>query len=185
MVQVFLEKRTPLSITTKSHHIQDDLGLLAEFAQSLPLTIFMTITSTDEALTRQLEPTTCTVKKRLETIRKLANTGITVGVLMAPVFPGMTDNEKMMESVAKAVSEAGAIYWYADLLNLREQARDYFMPYKATYAYSYPPKAQRQRIRQLQVEIAARYGLNTVERSQIVPPSQEPLATQLQFDFGA
>ncbi len=196
MVQVFLEKRTPLSITTKSHHIQDDLGLLAKFAQSLPLTIFMTITSTDEALTRQLEPTTCTVKKRLETIRKLANAGITVGVLMAPVFPGMTDNEKMMESVAKAVSEAGAIYWYADLLNLREQARDYFMPYldeirpdltpryKATYAYSYPPKAHRQRIRQLQVEIATRYGLNTVERSQIVPPSKEPLATQLQFDFG-
>lgn len=195
MVQVFLEKRTPLSITTKSHHIQDDLGLLAEFAQSLPLTVFMTITSTDEALTRQLEPTTCTVKKRLETIHKLASAGIAVGVLMAPVFPGITDNEAMMDSVAKVVSEAGALYWYDDLLNLREQAREYFMPYlneirpdltpryQSTYAYSYPPKAHRQRIKELQVAIAARYGLNTVERVQLTPPAQEPSATQLQFDW--
>lgn len=114
---------------------------------------------------------------------------------MAPVFLGITDNEPMMDSVAKAVSEEGALYWYADLLNLREQAREYFMPYldeirpdltpryQSTYAYSYPPKAHRQRIKEMQTTIAARYGLNTVERVQLVPPAEVPQATQLHFDF--
>ncbi len=191
MIEVFLEKRTPLSITTKSHHIQDDLSLLSDFAQALHLSVMMTITSTDESLTRQLEPTTCTVKKRFQTIEKLTRAGVQVGVLMAPIFPGITDTWEMMDDVARRAAEAGAVTFYADLLNLREQARDYFMPYldeirpdltpryENIYAYRYPPRWQQRRIKQMQLQIARQYGLN--ERNFAYTPPEVP--TQLQFDL--
>lgn len=66
---------------------------------------------------------------------------------------------------------------------LNEIRPDLTPRYQSTYAYSYPPKAHRQRIKDMQVAIAARYGLNTVERVQLVSPTLESQATQLTFDI--
>lgn len=191
MMEAFLEAKTPVCLTTKSHHIQDDLGLLGDFAKEVHLNVVMTVTSMDETLTRQLEPTTCTVKKRFETMEKLVKAGVTVAVLMSPIFPSLTDTREQMEAVAQAAGDVGVSYLLADILSMRSSARDYFLPYldeihpeltaeyKALYGRDYPPQSKRKAVKEMQFEMAEKYGINHYNR--MVPP-KETVDHQMNLD---
>lgn len=182
MIEVFREYKTPLVLTTKSHHILDDLDLLTDFAKELFLNVVVTITSTDEELTRKLEPTTCTIKRRFDMISKLSAAGITTAVLMAPVFPKITDTEAHMDAVARAAAEAGVSYFLSDILTMRASARDYFLPYletiypellpyyKSLYAKNYPPYKMSKAVKKMQFEVAAKYGIDQYDKMLYEPP---------------
>lgn len=185
MLQVFRECKTPVVLTTKSHHILDDLGLLADFAQELFLNIVVTVTSMDEALKRKLEPTTCTVKRRFQAIEKLTTAGITVGVLMSPVFPFLTDSREQMAEVAHAAASAGASYFLADILTMRASAREYFLPYlqeiypelmrdyEALYGKDHLPWKLREAVKKMQHEVAAEYGLDQYDKMLYTSPDSD------------
>lgn len=185
MLQVFLDCRTPVVLTTKSHHVLDDLDLLTEFSRQLFLNIVVTVTTTDEALSRKLEPSTCSIARRFQAIEKLAAAGIAVAVLMAPVFPVLTDSREQMESVVRAAADAGACYFIADVLNLRSSARQYFLPYmqetfpdllpryQTIYAMDMPPRHLAQKIKTMQHELAAAYGVNQYHRMRYTPPADQ------------
>jgi DNA repair photolyase len=193
MLQVFLECQTPVVLTTKSHHIQDDLDLLAEFARRLFLNVVVTVTTMDEALKRKLEPSTSSIKRRFETIEKLAAAGITVAVLMSPVFPALTDMPEHMEAIVRAAADAGASYFLADILSMRASAREYFLPYmqetfpdllpryRALYKTDYPPRAQAKAVKALQLELAAKYGVDHYDRMLYTPPADQT-PQQLSFE---
>jgi DNA repair photolyase len=53
-----------------------------------------------------MEPRAATPAKRLDTIRKLAESGIPVSVLVAPLVPGVNDHE--IEDILQATYAAGA-----------------------------------------------------------------------------
>ena len=184
MLKVFLEGRTPVVISTKSRHIVDDLPLLKEFRSSLFLNVVFSVTTMDETLKRKLEPSTCSVKVRFKAIERVAAAGITVGVVMSPVFPYLTDSQETMRAVVRAAADAGVSYFLADTLNLRRSARIYFMPYlkdafpelvpryEELYRSDYMPREKFREIKKMQLELAATHRIDKYELMRHEPPAE-------------
>ncbi|WP_104201689.1 PA0069 family radical SAM protein [Billgrantia saliphila] len=106
LLQFLLECRHPVSLITKSALILRDLDLLAELARLRLARVSISLTSLDTDLKRSLEPRTASPTARLRTIERLKAAGVPVGVIVAPVIPGLTDHE--LESLLDAAREAGA-----------------------------------------------------------------------------
>lgn len=202
MMQVFMECDTPVVLSTKSHLVLDDLDLLTEFSRKLFLNIVFSLTSTDEKLKRMLEPSTATVKQRFKAAEQLAKAGITVGIVMSPIFPALTDSRENMEKVVRMAADSGVSYFLADTLTLRSSARQYLLPYleehfpevvpryKALYRGDYPPREVVKGVKAMQYELAAEYGVNHYDRMLYTPPAEaqsdesapaEPESTQLEL----
>lgn len=182
MLHIFRECKTPVVLTTKSHHVLDDLELLTDFSKELFLNVVFTVTTMDEELKRKLEPSTCSLKQRFRAIEKLARAGITVGVVMSPVFPLLTDTREVMAEIARAASDAGVSYFLADTLSLRQSAREYFLPYlreifpdlapryEQLFKGDYLPFDKRREVKKMQHEVAAEFGVDHYDRMMYVPP---------------
>jgi DNA repair photolyase len=192
MLQVFRECKTPVTLSTKSHLVLDDLDLLTDFSRELFLNVVFSLTTTDEKLKCKLEPSTCAVKERFKAAEKLAKAGIIVGVVMSPVFPALTDSRENMEKIARHAADAGVSYFLADTLVLRSTARQYLLPYleqnfpevvpryKATYKGDYPPREIVKSVKAMQYELAAKYGVNHYDRLlYTAPESAEPEQLEL------
>jgi len=104
LLQVFERYQHPVGVITKSALVQRDIDILSRLADRRLASVAISINTLDESLRRDLEPRTATVARRLETIRVLADAGIHVTAMLAPVIPGLNDHELMdlMEAVAKA-----------------------------------------------------------------------------------
>ncbi|MCS6973010.1 MAG: PA0069 family radical SAM protein [Cyclobacteriaceae bacterium] len=106
LLEVLWRYRNPVSIITKNRLIVRDLDLLQKMAQQNLVHVYLSVTTLDEDLRRVMEPRTATVRMRLQTIAELSAGGIPVGVMMAPVIPGLNDHEIL--KVAEAASANGA-----------------------------------------------------------------------------
>ena len=106
LLEVMLAHRHPVGIITKSAMILRDLDLLAELAREGLCQVMVSVTTLNETLRRQLEPRASTGAGRLKVIEKLAQAGIPVGVLAAPMIPRL--NEPELEQIIKGAVEAGA-----------------------------------------------------------------------------
>ena len=109
-----------LGIVTKSTLILRDIELLQEISRRHRLTVHLTITTMDAALARILEPRAPRPDLRIWVIRRLREAGIRAGVLCAPVMPGITDSRKSLGAVARAAAEAGASFFAANPLFLKD-----------------------------------------------------------------
>lgn len=105
-LEVFVEFRNPVVIITKNRLVTRDLDLLSELARYQAALVILSVTTLDASLTRILEPRASTPARRLEAIETLTQAGVPVGVLVAPVIPGLTDHE--IPSIVAAVAKAGA-----------------------------------------------------------------------------
>ncbi len=105
-LKVLAEFRNPVGIVTKNHLVTRDIDLLKELAAVNAASVFVSVTTLDAKLTRIMEPRTSVPARRLAAIEMLANAGIPVGVLMAPIVPGLTDHE--IPNVLKSAADAGA-----------------------------------------------------------------------------
>lgn len=103
LLQIFLKYKNPLGIITKNALILRDLDILSELAKLNLVHVFISITTLDESLRLVMEPRTVTAKQRLEIIKKLSEAGIPVGVMTAPIIPGLNQHEipKMIELAAQ------------------------------------------------------------------------------------
>ncbi|PTX64172.1 DNA repair photolyase [Kordia periserrulae] len=106
LLKVFLKYKHPVAIITKNALILRDLDLLKELAKDNLIGVNISITSLSEETRRVLEPRTTTIKKRLETVKTLAENGIPVNVMLAPIIPSINSHEIL--PLAKKVSELGA-----------------------------------------------------------------------------
>ncbi len=132
-LEVLLRARNPISIVTKSTLIKRDLDLLSQLAFSAGENVYITITTLDDQLWRQLEPGTPPPAKRLQVLESLTHAGITTGVLMAPVLPGLTDTQAAIDSVAEAACGHGATIFSAQPLWLAPLVKDNFMNFLAAH----------------------------------------------------
>lgn len=107
-LEVFLEYRNPVVIITKNRLVTRDIDLLAELARFDCAAVFVSMTTLDLELNRLMEPRTSSPTQRLETIAALAQAGVPVGTLIAPVIPGLTDHEIL--PILQAATDAGARY---------------------------------------------------------------------------
>ncbi|MCR8726442.1 PA0069 family radical SAM protein [Frigidibacter sp. ROC022] len=106
LIEVLSAFNHPLGIVTKGSGIERDLDLLAPMAAKGLLHVGISVTTLDPKLARTMEPRVPAPARRLRTIRRLAEAGIPVRVMVAPVIPGLTDPE--LEAILAAGAEAGA-----------------------------------------------------------------------------
>jgi DNA repair photolyase len=105
-LEVFAEFRNPVGIVTKNALVTRDLDLLTELARHNAVVVFVSVTTLDTDLRKVMEPRTSPPAARLAAIRKLRDAGVPVGVMVAPVIPGLTDHE--IPNIVASAAEAGA-----------------------------------------------------------------------------
>ncbi|WP_421760700.1 PA0069 family radical SAM protein [Devosia sp.] len=124
ILQLLLETRHPVTITTKSALVVRDLDILKPMAELGLVRVALSITSMDHKLSRKMEPRASTPEKRLEAIRLLSEAGVPVTVMAAPMIPGLTDME--LERILDAAAAQGARDANVVLLRLPGEVRDIF-----------------------------------------------------------
>jgi DNA repair photolyase len=107
ILKVFAQYRHPVGMITKNALVLRDIDILKDLAQDNLVQVFISITTLDEELRRQMEPRTASAIKRLKTVEELAKAGIPVGVMNAPIIPGLNHHE--IPAILKAASEHGAL----------------------------------------------------------------------------
>lgn len=107
ILEVCLEARNPVSITTKSNRILADIDLLEQMARLDLVAVALSVTTLDPAVARSLEPRATAPRKRLAAIRALGARAIPVHINVSPVIPAITDHE--IEALVAAGAEAGAL----------------------------------------------------------------------------
>lgn len=131
-LEAMLAYRNPLSVVTKSTLVQRDLDLLAALASVAQVRVNMTITTLDPALSRLIEPGTPPPAQRLATLRRLSDSGVPTGVFLAPVLPGITDSEDVIDAVAAAARAHGASTFWAGPLRLAPLVKEHYLGWIAT-----------------------------------------------------
>ena len=106
LLETFYKYRHPVGIITKNALIQRDLDIIKELAKYNLIQVNMSITSLEEKTRRLLEPRTASIKKRLETVKKLSEAGVPVNVMTAPIIPGINSHEVL--PLIKAAADHGA-----------------------------------------------------------------------------
>lgn len=137
-LEVMVEARQAVGIITKNALVTRDLDLLAQLARERLVHVYLSITTLDDTLARKLEPRTATPQARLRAVRALADAGVPVGVMTAPVIPGLNDEE--VPVLLDAAREAGAMSAGYVLLRLPFAVRPIFENWVTEH---YPDKAER------------------------------------------
>jgi DNA repair photolyase len=103
-LEVLAKFRNPVAIITKNRLVTRDIDLLCELAKYNAVAVNLSVTSLDPNMQRVLEPRTSSPQARLDAIRQLRAANIPVGVMVAPIIPGLTDHEipKILDACAKA-----------------------------------------------------------------------------------
>lgn len=137
ILEVLAEHKHPVSIVTKSALIERDLDLLTQLARDHLVQVFISVTTLDAELARNMEPRASSPRRRLQAIQTLNEAGVPCGVMVAPVIPFLTDAE--LEHVLQAAHQHGARSAGYTLLRLPYELKDLFKDWLATH---YPLKAE-------------------------------------------
>ena len=124
-LEVCAEFRNPVAIITKAALILRDLDLFRRLHEEAAIRVFLSIPFADDPMARKVEPQAPSVTKRLATLKTIAEAGISTGVSIAPVIPGLNDDQ-MFEILQKA-RDAGARTAFYSLLRLPGSVEPVFL----------------------------------------------------------
>ena len=124
--EVMIEARNPASVLTKSPLLTRDIDLFKELHEIAGFQASLSIPTLDEKTWRATEPATPHPRKRIEAIAELSEAGIPVGVLVAPLQPGINDSPEQVEEIVQLCAEAGADSIGGIGLHLKGEVRDIF-----------------------------------------------------------
>lgn len=128
--------RNPVGIITRSAIIQRDIDLLEDLHREASVQVFISIAFLDRTMARRIEPGAPSPSRRLETIQALSHAGIPVGVAVAPIIPGLNDDQVV--PILEAAAEAGATSAFRSLIRFPEPVDEVFMErLKDTYPDRY------------------------------------------------
>jgi DNA repair photolyase len=122
---------TPVSIVTKSTLILRDLDILTQFADGPGAAVYFTITTLDPKLWRLIEPGTPPPLRRLEVLRRLSEAGVSTGVFLAPILPGISDSIESIDAVAAAAKAHGATSFGSAVLRLAPLVKEHYLGFVA------------------------------------------------------
>ncbi len=106
ILEVLEARGHPVGIVTKSALVTRDIDILSRMAERGLAKVALSVTTLDRMLARTMEPRASTPTKRLEAIRQLTDAGIPTSVMVAPIIPGLNDQE--MERILDSARAAGA-----------------------------------------------------------------------------
>lgn len=107
LLEVFARYRHPVGIITKNVTVLRDLDILRDLAKDGLVHVYFSITTLDEKLRMKLEPRTATSSRKLAAIRTLTDAGVPVGIMNAPLIPGLNHHES--PAIIEAAANAGAL----------------------------------------------------------------------------
>jgi DNA repair photolyase len=122
ILEVLNRANHPVGIVTKSALVTRDIDILGQMADRQLAKVAISITTLDPKLARKMEPRAAAPAKRLDTVRRLAEAGIPVTVLVAPIIPAINEHE--IEDILKASYAAGAREAGYVLLRLPHELKD-------------------------------------------------------------
>jgi DNA repair photolyase len=123
-LEVCLEARQPVGIITKGTVIRRDVELLAALHEEAGVQAWISLAFSDDAMRKAFDPYAPPVDARLETLRRLAQAGVPVGVALAPILPGI--NESMIPAILERAAEAGARRAFMTLVRLPREVHEVF-----------------------------------------------------------
>jgi len=174
VLEALADFQNPLSMLTKSTLILRDLDVYRRLNEVAGLSVSMSVGMLDEAVRRVVEPGTPPGRKRLEILGRFADAGIRTGVLVAPILPGLTDDEEHLDEVIAGCAAAGVQWATPIVLHVRPSIREHFMPWmERTYPWLYPryvelygrrayaPKTYQQEVSERFARLRLRHGLGS------------------------
>jgi DNA repair photolyase len=111
-LEVCLEYKNPVSVISKSALVERDVDLLAAIHQEAGASVHVSLAFRDPETQRAIEPWVPTPARRFRVIETLARAGIPVGVMLAPIIPGLNDDaiaEILMRARAAGATSAGMV----------------------------------------------------------------------------
>ena len=105
-LELLAECHHPCTIVTKNAMVERDLDILVPMARERLVQVFVSVNSLDNHLAAKLEPRASAPHRRIKAIRTLAEAGVPVGVLVAPIIPALNDCD--LEAVLEQAADAGA-----------------------------------------------------------------------------
>ena len=137
-LEVLLEFCNPAVIITKNHLVTRDIDILLQLARYQCIGVAISLTTLDAKLASALEPRASSPARRLAAIKMLADAGVPVGYLQAPMIPGLTDSEA--PAIASAAKKAGATFSGYVALRLPFAVKDLFEQWLGQH---YPDKKEK------------------------------------------
>jgi DNA repair photolyase len=116
-----------LGLVTKSTLIERDIDLLKTIAAKNDLSLCVTITTPDTKLARVLEPRAPRPDLRFQTVERLREAGLRVGILCSPMMPGITDTPQALERMAIRAKKARACFFASQPLFLKPCSKAVFL----------------------------------------------------------
>ena len=185
-LELLRDHANPVSILTKGPLIVRDVDVLTGLADAADVRVYFSITTVDVALWRTVELGTANPFSRLRALRRLREAGITAGVLMAPVLPGITDSAASIEAVAAAARAHDAAYFEAAPLRLMPHVKEHYLAFVArafpallprylrAYRGIYAPADYREALTNRVGAISHQYGFEheRTPRRPMRPPAQ-------------
>ena len=174
IIEALADFANPLSFLTKSTMILRDLDVLQRLNDVAELTVSMSVGTLDESVRRVVEPGPRRHDAASKCSARFADAGIRTGVLVAPILPGLTDDEEHLDEVLAACAAAGVGSASPIVLHVRPSIRAHFMPwFKDAYPWLYPryvelygrrayaPRAYQQQVSERFARLRLRHGIGT------------------------
>lgn len=173
VIDALARSGTPFSILTKGTLARRDIPLLRAAAGDVPIGLGVSMAIWDDDLHSSLEPGVPAPRARLDLVQSYAEAGLPCGVFLAPVLPGLTDDEESLDAALAAVAAAGASGVTVIPLHLRPGAREWFFAwlererptlvprYRRLYARgAYVSAEYREQLTRRVAPLLDRHGLN-------------------------
>lgn len=191
IIKVLREFENPASITTKGVLVRRDVDVLQELSQVADVRVTFSVGSIDEGVWKLMEPGAPNPLARLEAMQFLVESGVTAGVMMAPLLPGISDSSENIDAVASAAAAHKARYLGANVLFLKPGSKEWFMPmlresyprlipaYSALYRKTYAPKEYTERVLYMVEQARRKWGLDAKSAALAMSAPQRQLQLAL------
>ena len=193
ILEVLLEFQNPVSITTKGVLVRRDVDVLRELSQVADVQVVFSVGSIDDRTWKLMEPGAPRPLARLETMQYLVENGVTAGVILAPLLPGISDSSESINAVVSAAASHRAQFLASNVLFLKPGSKEWFMPmlreayprlvpaYEKLYRKTYAPREYALGVQQVVEEARRTWRLPAMEPARNLQGPQRRM--QLAFSF--
>ena len=123
-LELCLEHRNPVAVITKGGVVLRDVELLGELARHAAAQVYLSIAFADESTRRALEPFAAPIDRRFEALARLSALGVTTGISLAPIIPGL--NDSAIPALLERAHAAGATRAFMTLVRLPAEVEAVF-----------------------------------------------------------